>query len=225
MVKKKYKEEDIAQIVVEYLKSSGWDVYQEVPFKGSRADIVATNGNRIKVIEVKVRSNMTLLGQALNWLPYSNWVYIAILNPTGSHKTTRALLQFMDYLGIGVLYVYPNHEYGDFNPVKEVVSARLNRKIISGLFEVLKNFPKEYANAGTNGKYWTDFKATVKAIKDYLKEKESAPLKEIIKEVKHHYKKDSTAKSCICQYIRTGVIDGIGRIGRGNKVVYYLKEK
>lgn len=216
----KYKEADVAKRVVTYLENSGWEVYQEVPFRGSRADIVATNGKLIKVVEVKVGANLTLLGQAIGWLGYANWVYVAVPKVKGG-PLYRGLITFLQYKNIGLYEVNMKH---DTMGVHESLSPKPLRRIDSGFFEVLKGFPKNYVDAGTNGQYWTPFKGTIEHVKRYLRSNPNSLMKDVVKSIEHHYCNDSSAKACICKYIREGVIDGIERAGRGKNVRYSLKE-
>src|SRR6476646_10663174 len=105
--RKRFKSEaELASGVVQWLTQNGWDVYQEVQFRGSVADIVAVFGKLVWIIECKQAFTLDVLCQAGEWLPYAHYVSVAVPYSNGRrHGTT--MNRIMAMLNIGCLEVEP----------------------------------------------------------------------------------------------------------------------
>ena len=74
-------EAQLAAAVVSHLREHGWEVWQEVRagrISDRRADIVATMGRRVMVVETKLSLSAAVVGQAFQWRPYAHWVVVAV---------------------------------------------------------------------------------------------------------------------------------------------------
>jgi len=190
-------EEELASKVVEYLHNMKWEVYQEVVVVRGRADIIATRGHVLWSIECKLSFTLKLIDQAFNHIPYSNYVSICI--PHSSRINTRIL----NLLGIGVIFA-------GHNETCECEPPKFRRKICKAYWGQLHNEQKTFCNAGSsNGGYFTPFKRTVMNFKDYIKSHPGCSMKQAMKETKHHYSSETTARTSIYTWIREGVITGI----------------
>ena len=103
--------------------------------------------------------------------------------------------------------------------VRELYSPRLNRKALTRhVVPYLRDEQKDQ-RAGVNMGYWSPFRQTKEGLIAYVAKNPGCTLKEMILACDNHYKKFSTAYSCISSYIRNGVISEIQRVGDG----YFLK--
>ncbi len=98
-------EAELAAGIVAWLQDRDWQVYQEVRpgYSGPRADIVATHGPVIWVVETKTSLSMELVGQALRWKPYANKVSIGIPMPRRQRPPGTQLV--MRTVGLGEIHV------------------------------------------------------------------------------------------------------------------------
>ena len=79
-------EEELALILIAWLKANGWEVYEEVKFwpdPGDRtawyvADIVATRNGVVAIFEVKLAFGLTVMRQAERWVRYAHEVYVFV---------------------------------------------------------------------------------------------------------------------------------------------------
>jgi len=215
-------ETELAEYIVNWLKEQGWEVYQEVQFN-SIADIVAVKNNQSWIVECKTTFGISVLEQAHNWRQMSNYISIAI--PYPNYKKHHICNELANALKIGVLCVTTKNWEGN-RKVEELIKAPLQEEIVHNIITRLNEKQKTWALAGNNrGERYTDFKDTVNQIYEYLKKHPDSTLKDIIKNIKHHYRKDSTAQSSISTWIRKGIIKNIDVKLIGNKYLYNYKEK
>lgn len=211
-------ETQLAEKVIEWLTAQGWDVYQEVqPFAyGNVADIVAVRGALLWIIETKRVLNMKVITQAVEWQGFANFVSVA----TPRTKTSYGLMdKCLRYLRIGRLEI---DEHGD--PC-EWVKPALDRKILKNLKECLSEEHKTYAKAGNaDGKRWTPFQGTARAVQVYVREHPGCTTKELIDNIKTHYSCSTTARSCLGQYIQRGIIKGI-KCDNSKRILRFYTEK
>jgi hypothetical protein len=202
------KETDLAKKVIDWLIDQKWDVYQEVQFcgGGNIADIVAKQGRIIWVIETKMTLSLSVIGQAYEWLPWANYVSVAV--PAGKRRIGFAS-QVLKTYGIGLLTV--NQFDHDWNsPVDEIEHPTLRRPIRDHILNTLNEAHKTYAEAGNaEGRRWSPFKETCSQIYRYVKVNEGCSLKDVLTSVKHHYTSTATARSCIPKWAEAGEIEGI----------------
>lgn len=207
-------ETELAERVVNWLKEQGWEVYQEVTYE-TVADIVAVKNNKVWAIECKLSFGLQILAQAWNWVELANYVSIAVPNISHKSSTYYFVQELFTLLKIGVLTV--GNEVYEFRSAPELPKNKL--------LEHLHKEQKDWAKAGNNkGDRYTPFKHTLRQIEDYLKLHPGTPIKEIIKNIKHHYSNDNNACSAIRQWINKGIITTIDVEQKGRKFLYYYRK-
>lgn len=217
------KETDLAKKVIDWLQDQKWDVYQEVQIFGGGeiADIVAKQGPLVWVIETKTSLSLAVIGQAYDWLHYSNYVSVAV--PTGKRRIGFAAHILRTY-GIGLLRVN-RYETEWSSSVSEVEHPILQRRVGKYLSEALNEGHKTYAEAGNNeGKRWSPFKQTCLEIYRYVRVNEGCTLKDVLNSVDHHYTSTATARSCIPKWAEAGKIERIRIEKEDGKWRFYTKE-
>ena len=201
MKRKKYSETDIAQVVVDYLESKDWDVYQEVQFHnyGGIADIVAVKDNQLWIIETKISLTFSVLAQAEKW--YSHYRSIAVLRGIITYNKGRSLAYRVcrNFLKIGVMEVSPN--CGDIYvvvppPLQTGVDQTVKRQL-----DILSPLHKEYSKAGSSGSgHLTPFKYTLLQVKEFITENPGCTMNEIIDHIgEGHYSSINSAKNNLRQ--------------------------
>jgi len=209
------KETDLAKPVVLYLKEQGWDVYQEVLIYGKVADIVATFGKLTWIIEVKTSMSLKLLEQIYCWRGRANFLSIAIPARSYFGDFTKDLLIKNK---IGVLSVRYEEVYENIHP-------QLNRKVIN-IQKFLKPEQKTWAEAGSQHGYFTPFQNTKRNIEYRIKNYPNGILfKDFLKLTEHHYSKEATARSCLRQWIESGIIKGAKIVEQDNRLFIYPIDK
>jgi len=216
-------EVDLARKVVAWLKEQKWEVYQEVEHRksGGIADIVATQGPLLWIIETKMRFGLDVVAQAKRWIPYAH--YSSVATPwTRNH--TEILDEYLRWKGIGRLRV---SEFTHQCPVDIEVPARLNRKAphVSAIKKILKPEHQTYAEAGSacGGRY-TPYTATCDELRRYLKDHPGSSLKETIANIKTHYASKQSAVSSLSHWIQAGSIGGVICKKEGRFIKLYLEE-
>jgi hypothetical protein len=200
-------ETEIATRVVEWLGSQHWDVYQEVAHNGKVADIVATSGYLTWIIECKKSLSLALLEQAMIWKQYGASHYISVAT-TWKPRLVRgeqAAKWFLRQQGIGLIYVRPCE-------IHQNIPASIHRRAFTSLRKSLNDRQKTYALAGNaDGRYWTPFQETCRALKRFVDKNPGVCLKDAINGIRHHYNSDGTARACISQYLQSGksIVKGV----------------
>ncbi len=237
MAKKKIKisEVELAKKIIEWLELNGWEVFQEVRKEQGQptADIVARKENIVWVIETKTSFTLDVMEQADYWVGKANQVSIGI--PSGvtkGWKDHEFRTKVCELLGIGILIFEhePDTRYRSFpDRVREKLEPPKADKCLYDWDKILKPEHKTYCEAGsTTSKHrFTPFRHTVDQLIVVVREQPGIVLKEAIGLIKHHYKKDTTAISCLANFINEGVIKEIEFIYdlRSNTNKLYLKEE
>lgn len=200
-------EAEIARPVVEYLRDLRWEVYQEVCQCGGcrRADIVAVQDPVIWVIEAKKVLSFGVIYQAWWW---QNWCHrVSIVVPTAKHSDGRHMaLRILRDLGVGLFQVSRD------GLVDHTFLGRLNRKPVRGgarIRNMLFEEQKSFTQAGTNGKFFSPFKATCKKLREFVSENRGCTMKQAIDGIDHHYASDASARGNLAKLIRDGVVEGV----------------
>lgn len=217
------KETDLARKVIDWLIDQKWDVYQEVQVfqGGSIADIVARQGRVIWIIETKMTLSLSVIGQAHEWLPWANYVSVAV--PAGRRRIGFAAYVLNTY-GIGVLKVN-QYEYDWSSCVEEVKHPAFRRNIGKEILNILNEAHKTYAEAGNSqGRHWSPFKQTCLDILRYVQVNEGCSLKDVLNNVKHHYATPASARSCIPKWAESGEIKGIKVVKEDGQWRFYANE-
>lgn len=158
------KETDLFPPLKVWLEHLDYEVYTEVQssLTGGRADIVAVSGPVVTVIEMKTSLSLELIGQAMRWRPYANFVYIAV---PYSDKRTHHAQQILRREGNGLIQIDLKKDYRPVsNPLKANFNRRINNHIRESLVEDHKQLPGGHAGGG----YVTEYSQTIKRVKDYL---------------------------------------------------------
>lgn len=204
-------EQDLAAQVVAWLVDSRWVVYQEVACGSCVADIVATQGSLLWVVECKKALSLAVMEQARHWRGCGHLISVA--TPRASRRAAgRGFAEWaLEQAGIGTIVAGGNF-------VNEETNARFNRKPsrLDWMRSALREQQKTYAPAGSaHGGHWTPFKETCDSIRRKL-QAEGAPmrLKDLIDSIHTHYRSPSTARACLRHWIEQGKVDGV-RLAEG----------
>lgn len=222
-------EEELARLVVEWLSSAGWEVYQEVAddIRASHrrwvADIVAVRGSgssrKYWVVEVKRQVGIRVMAQAERWLRRANMVSIATLPGCKDEAFVKRVL---DMLGIGWICVR-GYE-GGVRWCSEALQPK--ERVGNGCqwFEGrLLEQQKTFCAAGVaGGGYYTDFKATVARLREYVGKHPGCKLGQAMREVPNHYKTLASAVGSLRHWIAAGKVPGLA-LGDGG--ILLLKEE
>ena len=197
--KSKYSEENLAEVVVNWLESKNWDVYQEVQFRGYGpvADIVAIKDNQMWMIESKLALGFSVLAQAEKW--QCHYRSVAVPRATKGNNSARRLAYKVcrDCLGIGIMEISPAGW-----DVFVVVAPKLQDNvdvIVKRQQAILNPHHKNFAKAGSSGsKHYTPYKQTMLEIKEFITNNPKCTLNDIIDHVgKAHYASEASAKNGI----------------------------
>lgn len=224
------RESDIASAASEWLASEGWSVYHEVSLDwqlrqrhalgDARADLVATRGEQVAVVEAKVALSFDLFAQAKRWNPYADLVWVAIPHGKRTDGRLEAFAIAREYYGVGVLEIGCEpptpweKELGDsgHGNVRERVKPRAHRRAEDALLVSLEPEHQTHAAAGTNrGGQWTAFKRTATAIAKYVTEHPGCKIAEVVGAVEHHYRSKASAVASLEKAIKRGQIPGVDR--------------
>ncbi len=212
-------EAELATAIVEHLRSSGHEVYQEVVGFGGVADIVATKDGRIIVVECKLYLGLDVMEQACRWKLASHETYVATPEPSGLFPVTVC-----KKLGLGVMLARKRHSFDDGALITEVdvrEQAEARTEVSDANMPRLCVEQQTYAAAGSaTGKHWSPFRATEKALREYVAEHPGVLCREALKAIPHHWNGKGAPTSRVRELIGKGAITGI-RIDDTNGVRLY----
>ena len=209
----KLSEKDLAVHVVAYLERVGYTTYKEVALNGGgtdRADIygVAQLGNNYATVSVETKTTFSIkvIEQAWQWVGRAHNVYIAV--PATKSRTERVFARDLcSMLGIGVMEVTGSSV--------EVTCPALHHP--TPVFPKLYEEQKLSIAGNADNEYVTPYKLTADRILVYMQGREKATITEVVTNVKHHYRHNTSAKSALSKLISMGVIEGLTM--RGNSVI------
>jgi hypothetical protein len=213
-------EEEVASVVVTWLESLGFDVYQEVACGGGVADIVARIRADVWAVEVKTSLSLALLVQAMAHRRDATRVYIAApvtrnMNDVGS---------LCAELGIGLLQVSSGDSYDPPRVRSVVESRRFNRRPVA-LTKRLRPEHKTHAKAGTaGGGRWTPWRDTCEQLARLVAASPGITLKAAIDSIRHHYRSSSGARSSLAKWIADGKVPGVRQARVDGKTVLQIAE-
>ena len=199
-------ESQLAAPLLSYLRDLHWEVYQEVQIAtyGHVADLVATQGRLVWIIEAKRSLTFALIEQAERWSHYAH--YVSVVCPEVYHTTAgrRLARRVLRQLGIGLFSLT---EWS----VEETEAPRLHRNADpTRIRQVLTESHKTFAPAGNaNGLRLTPFTATCQSIADTVARQPGLTIKELLSQVNTHYQSTATARSCIAHWAAVGKIRGV----------------
>lgn len=202
------KETELAGVVVSWLRSEGWQVWQEVD---GYYDILAVLGARMWSIETKLSFGLPVVAQAWERSRHVHWASVAV--PAAARdRAPRMLDSVCGHYGIGVLLV-------GLTEVEVRLPPALHRK--QGDAELrarLAGIPQDFAPAGQSGSYWTGHKGTSQRLAEYVGRHPGSTVKEVVAAIDHHYRRDSTARARIASLALDGVYPGV-RVEREGKLL------
>ena len=207
MKKRKYNEADIAEVLVDYLESKDWDVYQEVQFHnyGGIADIVAVKDDELWIIETKTSLTFSVMAQAESWQSHYRSVAVPRTIQRDSKGRHLAYRICRHYLRIGVIEISP--AYSDVFIIVAPALQNIDKRSIERKLDILSPLHKEYAKAGSSGSgHLTPFKYTLLQIKEFIEENSGCTMNDIIEHIgKGHYSSESSAKNNLRTSLRDWV--------------------
>lgn len=220
-MKQRIPETTVGTAVADWLKDLGWEIYPEVEVgkTGRVADIVATRGPLIWIVECKVSLSLEVITQAMMWRGFAHYRSVATLYTKRVAKTLAPRI-LKDY-GIGLFCVdqVPPHE------VRHNLVPRLERSVRpQTVRESLHELHKDWATPGQQsrrGGRLTPFALTSRAVQEYVHAHPGCGLKELLGGIEHHYRTESTARAMIPQWIQSGVIPGLRVEREGRKIRLY----
>lgn len=204
-------EAELAATVKKWLVYQGWDVYQEVPCRTGRCDLVAVRGSVVWIVETKLSASMSLVEQCLARLSEPcNGVLAAI----PFRRRSAMMVRIAEAFGFGLMEADVNYVSIDlFPPLRRIDTSKFREK--------LRDEYKTFVDAGTNGTYWTLFKNLVVELQKHLKE---GQLKRIMDEpicyALNQYKRRSPAaqRRALIDYLDRGLIPGWKLERRGREL-------
>jgi hypothetical protein len=216
------KESELAEKIIEYLEKKGYTSYKEVSMRGkggnARSDCYFTKevNGKTETIAVETKMSMTLkvIEQADTWKSHANQVYVCV--PTVGRKGWKGRkfsIKMCKALGIGVF------EYG----VKGIKESNIGLVNESAKMPPLYEEQKNSVAGNDSGQFFTSFKNTVNELNKFMEDKDEFVFTDLIKEIKHHYKTENSAKSSLKKMIDRKVIDGY-QITKKDKLIYIVKK-
>ena len=194
-------EVELASDIVKWLDDQHYEVYQEVLFKGSVADIVVDINGRGWVIETKTSFGLAVIGQAIEWLLFSSTrVSVGIPDTRKDTAGNRLARRICMEKGIGIISVGKN------GYVRELSCPRFIRmKSKIDILEACEDKQKTFAKAGSKGQYWTPYKCTIDKVERMLSGGEWVRFQDIMISLgnNHHYSSEATAKACLSKNLQT----------------------
>ena len=201
----KLKETDVAKGLIEYFRTEGWAIYQEVqPIHNGRvADLVLTRGSIIHIVEVKTHFNASVLAQAHAWKGFAHQVSVGVGSYPGSTQVAQFLSHIAKKEGIGI---YTVSEYSSH----QMSPPALTRRISTQVWKSLRPEHQTFAEAGNaEGNRWSPFKATCQEFVRYVENHPGCAIKEAVNHVRHHYASDAGARSALLYWVKAGKIRGV----------------
>jgi hypothetical protein len=157
------KEIELAELVIDWLQSQNWTVYQEVEFAhmGGVADICAERHGILWIIETKSAMSIEVLRQASRWPVH----FRSIAVPIVVNRYKRDYFVARDYYRVGVIEVSKNDVYEAQKPPLYLKHNKMAKRLLSQLTELHKSFCKAGKQGGG---HLTPYKMTMLYIKEYI---------------------------------------------------------
>lgn len=193
---------ELAEYVIAWLESQGWDIYQEVKFftYGGVADIVAVHDGWLMWI-IECKKSMTLHAMRQASLYRCHYRSVALPAPkrknfSESSSRDAAYAVAKQHFKIGVIEVT---DRGDLYEKESAPLMRHHQRFTKLKLESLMPEHKTYAKAGSRGgSHWTPYKSTIQAVETYIRKTPGCTLKEIIGDLgKRHYASPQSAISTL----------------------------
>lgn len=221
-------EAELAETAVAYLLADGWDCYFEVAPNGygNRADIVAVSGPITAIVETKMSLGFGVLAQCDRWVRKGAANYVLAAVPVARDSDGRSFAKRCARdRGIGVWEVpYPTDDDYRFHMRDRMGLECFHRpRPALSIRKHLLPEMKTQAKPGTrHGGYVTPFTVTCESVRRYLrKEGRPVPVREVVKNLNHHYCNDASARSRLRLLAEEGIIPGLS-ITREGRIPYFV---
>lgn len=208
-------EAELVEAARDWLRADGWDCYFEVAPWGagaSRADIVATRGQLLAVVECKLTLSMGLLEQCRFWTKFAHVTWAA--TPWCSPSALQ--LDVCELVGCG-LVTFGRFERGggtvQRGPTlrRRVDDARIRRHLGEA----------QAATKPGSVSFATPFTATCTRLRTLVKNHGGRiAVKEAIGQLEHHYTSPACARSSLVSRAEAGVVEGV-RVVREGRAVFF----
>jgi hypothetical protein len=196
MTQKITSETEIALAVVNQM--ADWEVYKEVPISSTShagsIDIFGCKGLVRMAVEAKLKIHLSVLEQAHRNRKYANFSYVAVPKP----KTLDSFfLKICKDYGIGIFLID-----GD-----GIVVERLKPKFFRKIGKLrLEPWMKDSEAGSLHGRK-TFYSTTMANIEEQLKRhKGRININNLLSKSTYHWSNAESAKKCILDYIRKGII-------------------
>ena len=206
-----------------WLRDLRWTVYQEVQVHthGRVADIVATQGPILWVIETKLSLSLDVVEQALKWAGNAHYVSVAV--PRGTHRVQslfdhELIYDVLNWKGVGLILV------GE-DGAAEFIHPQLRRRINAHpIRDALRDKQQTYAPAGNaDGKRWSPFDQTCEQVVAIVGDRPGIETSELLSQLSYHWK-TSTAESNLFELGKRGEIHGVEMRYGNRKWRWYPKK-
>lgn len=218
-------ESDLMEYVRQDFRDLGYETYAEVPMKGGgskRCDMYARNENKDSndyghtiVFEAKLSFNFKVIEQAYYWKKHAHLCYIVVPTTTKNISSRNFAREVCKKMGIGVIEV--NVKRGKY--FVTVKSEHNPNPKVPKLYEE----QKKILSSNSSNTYITPFKITVMQMNEYMKDKKSSSIIDLVKNINHHYKSINSACRSIKVNIERGVIPGYKIVTEKNKLRIYKR--
>lgn len=225
-------ETDVGKVVANWLTDQRWTVYAEVRGPGgSIADIVATRGPLLAVVELKLGLGFEVIDQAMRWREHAHVVYAA--TPLRGYYLPPPARYAMERAGVGFLCVripkYVDRSFVNLENVnvEELIAPTFNRRASSRLRVALDEEHKTYAEPGASGNAprWSPFKKTQRILLEYVTKNPGCSAKDVVENVEAPHITKKTNRRNVVRWLDTGLIPGV-RIERDGRTprLYPIEE-
>lgn len=217
MPKRQFTENELAEAIGAWLQIHGWEVYNEVqPSRYGRvADMVATRGEKIWIIEAKGNLTLQLIEQAEKWLGFAERSIIAyprVAKGAGGTMRARYLAKRLcDWLGISMLEV--SQDTWEEEPRIRFELEIEKHEPIGRMKEAMRaclHPAQKLTRPGTaNHDHVTPFSITKEKATAFIEEHPGCTLKELTEGIDHHYSSNISARKNLCKWIGAGMLGNI----------------
>lgn len=162
-------ESDLFPPVKTWLEDRDFTVYSEVTpgYGGRRADIVATRGPVLMVVELKTSLSLDLIGQCMRWEPFAHYVYACVPLPKRGYVGDGSMVLAQN--GVGLLTVKFLEDY-PVAVVNRVVAPKQNRNIMPHLRNALCDEQRTGVPGGhAGGGFSTPYSRTMDHVREHLR--------------------------------------------------------
>lgn len=209
-------ESQLVERAAEWMRADGWTCYFEVAPWGSgaaRADIVATRGPMLAVVECKLSLSLALLEQCSLWTRFAHVVWGC--TPTG--KRSEFAQTVASHIGCGLVQI------GSFDyPDSRIrLQPDFRRRVKDQEIRKHLNEQQQMTAPGAAHSYSTPFTQTCDRLRGLVREAGGRiAVKDAMTKLRHHYINASSARTSLISRAEAGVINGL-RVARDGKLVFF----